>query len=398
MIPVEFDIVCESATGTIEVRTVTGGVDLDPNGYTVVVDEIPRSLVGRNGVFGMSVSTGDHRVALAGLTPNCTPLGEAQRTLEVTTGATSSTTFEVSCIAAPPMGRGKEVAFFRFRGYLDEFNHAFSDVYLMNVDGTGIRKVLDTPEHAQLFPAWTRDGVTLAFLGSEMTGGGDLSETSGTIYILRIDDAGGISQEAAIAAKGVTGGLAWSPDGTQLAFTHATPVGQQIAVTGTSAFAPKPLTSVTGLRQSSPSWSPDGKRILYEQGGAESRCGDSEIWVVDVASPGSEHPLANPSLIGSQPVWSPSGAKIALAARVGSFYCHLYIVDANGSHPTQLTSGLGDDTSPAWAPDNSKIAFVSSFRALSFFPHVYIVDADGSSLERLTDSKEGFDSLPAWRP
>jgi uncharacterized protein YjdB len=60
----------------------------------------------------------------------------------------------------------------------------------------------------------------------------------------------------------------------------------------------------------------------------------------------------------------------------------------------QITEGPGDDFSPAYSPDGSRIAFVSN-RAGNF--EVYLMDADGGNLERLTDSP-ATEGRPSWTP
>jgi sugar lactone lactonase YvrE len=56
--------------------------------------------------------------------------------------------------------------------------------------------------------------------------------------------------------------------------------------------------------------------------------------------------------------WSPDGNSIVFQARRYSA-AHLYIVDATGGNPRQLTSGPGSEISPSWSHDGKWIYFAS---------------------------------------
>ena len=94
----------------------------------------------------------------------------------------------------------------------------------------------------------------------------------------------------------------------------------------------------------------------------------------------------------TDPAWSPDGTQIAFAsARGGSF--DIYVMDADGTGTTQLTSSDANDRAPAWSPDGSRIAFSRS----SDGGHVWVMNADGTGARRLADdlAEEGE---PAWSP
>jgi Tol biopolymer transport system component len=81
--------------------------------------------------------------------------------------------------------------------------------------------------------------------------------------------------------------------------------------------------------------------------------------------------------------------------RLGSD-AEIYVMNAEGSNPTNVTNEGAEDSYPAWSPDGSKIAF-TSFRGQFGNPDVFVMDPDGSDLVNITDDiAEDFD--PAWSP
>ena len=72
----------------------------------------------------------------------------------------------------------------------------------------------------------------------------------------------------------------------------------------------------------------------------------------------------------------------------------IYVMDGDGSNPTNLTNHSADDFSPAWSPDGSKIAF-SSNRSGGIFD-IHVINADGSNVTKLTNGLNA--GAPAWSP
>ena len=72
----------------------------------------------------------------------------------------------------------------------------------------------------------------------------------------------------------------------------------------------------------------------------------------------------------------------------------IYLVNADGTGLTRLTTDPGNDTFPSWSPDGSSIVFISDRTDTH---QVFVMDADGSDIRQLTHGGHRF-ARPAWSP
>lgn len=90
---------------------------------------------------------------------------------------------------------------------------------------------------------------------------------------------------------------------------------------------------------------------------------------------------------GVHPHINTAGEIAFVSDRQSPGYTHIWIMNADGSNPRELTRGNENDTDPAFSPDGSEIAFASD---RSGQPEIYVMEADGANPHAVTigsDSK-----------
>ena len=210
----------------------------------------------------------------------------------------------------------------------------------------------------------------------------------GTLYNFRFDsDRPPLSTQATIgffkAGAPVTVGIL-GPNACN-ATPSPTPAATATPPNPTPTATPAPSATPTPVP--TPILPPGGNgKIVFDRA--------SEIYVMD-ANGAHQTNLTNNSAQDTSPAWSPDGTKIAFTSdRSGSGNSEIYVMNANGSNPIRLTNSSGTDDDPSWSPDGTKIAF-SSYRDSD--EEIYVMNANGSNQTRLTNSR-GRDYEPAWSP
>ena len=83
---------------SLRVQTTTSGVEVDPNGYLVVVDGGQGRPIGLSASIEIgSLEDGPHTVELADVAANCAVQGATSRTVQASSGATAEVAFELAC-------------------------------------------------------------------------------------------------------------------------------------------------------------------------------------------------------------------------------------------------------------------------------------------------------------
>lgn len=207
---------------------------------------------------------------------------------------------------------------------------------------------------------------------------------------------------------------AWSPDGSQIAFSSNRSGNYDIYIMNSNGSNLRQLTSdplaslyfVPGNADDyAPAWSPDGKRIAFVSGNNKLSTSfvDTDIFIMDKDGQNIVRWKGSlPNSADNYPNWSPDGCCIVFSSSpfpdvTGTGAADIFMASANSDNEakiTNLTMLEAINSDPSWSPDGNRIVF-ASFKDESW--HIYAMNKNGSDFVQLTN---GLDSeySPAWSP
>jgi TolB protein len=245
--------------------------------------------------------------------------------------------------------------------------------YVMNVDGTGVKRV--STGMGKTTCGYFFDGDRRIFFAS--THAADSAcppkpdPSKGYVWGLDPYDIYTANADGSALKRLTNYGVytaegTLSPDGQTIVFTSLKDGDLDIYTMRTDGSALKKLTSQPGY-DGGPFWSHDGKKIVYR------------AWhPTDTA-------LTNYQDLLRQRLVRPNRMEI-------------WIMNADGSDQHQITNLGGANFAPYFTPDDRRIIFSSNYpnpKSRNF--DLYLVNTDGSGLEQVTHDPE-FDGFPMFSP
>jgi TolB protein len=287
-----------------------------------------------------------------------------------------------------------------------------AEIYLMDPDGAHLARLTHNDVFSDAFPALTPDGKgRIVFDSNRNNASGDPVNLV-DLFLMKSD---GSHQQ--YLARGSS--ASWSPDSRSLTFQRsASGTGLPInplpgaPAADSDIFVARACDLLAGLPPTNitndplkidvdPDWSSDGRKIVF----TNSDVGDhpqtptsSEIWVMN-ADGSDPVQLTHNAVEERGPAWSPDGTRIAYACKQGTVApdsdLEICVMNADGSGQTQLTFNTLNDASPKFSPDGQKIVWNHAAGG-GAGNRIWVMNADGSDQKAITAPPAGTDLFPAW--
>ena len=219
-------------------------------------------------------------------------------------------------------------------------NHMKDEIELMNPDGSSI-----TPLHVfGSDPMLSPDGTKIVYCSSRQS-------IYSQIYVMNSD--GSNIKRLTDIKTGDACGPVWSPDGKKIAY-YAFALTQpsrnpEIWLMDADGSTPKKLTD-HGI---DPAWSPDGRQIAF----ASHRDGIYQIYVMN-SEGANVRRLTKHNAEDSNPVWAPDGKSILYSSATKDDHRGLFLMGSDGSDPHAIGHSKNQDFCfPSWSLDGRTVVF-----------------------------------------
>lgn len=212
----------------------------------------------------------------------------------------------------------------------------------------------------------------------------------GELYSLVVSDSDGQNTQIALRSKQPIISLAWSPDGTQLAyvsFEERGGVSKPVVYVHALASGKRFIVANERGSNSAPAWSPDGKRLAV----VLTRDGNSQVYLANADGSGLKR-LTRSSDIDTEPTFTPDGKFVYFTSNRGGS-AQIYRVSVDGGDAQRVTFSGPFNARPQVSPDGKTMAFVARRDK-----HFRIGVMDLSTMQDTLVSEGPKDDSPSFAP
>lgn len=185
-----------------------------------------------------------------------------------------------------------------------------------------------------------------------------------------------------------------SPDGSKIAF-----VSYAKGQPGIFVFSVDPLRDLRFYNQrasmnGSPSFTPDGKQIVYSSSAPDDTC--CRIFIANLNGLGFRA-ISPPGYIDVEPKVNPKNPNQLAFVSSRSGRAQMYSMNIDGGNIERLTDGGGEATNPAWHPSGKLLAFAWTRGYMTGKFNIFLMNVVTKSYIQLTHD-EGRNENPVWAP
>ena len=249
------------------------------------------------------------------------------------------------------------------------------EIYLMDYDGFDQRRI-SGHRSISLSPAWSPSGDAVAYV-SYFGGSGP------AIYLADITTG----KKAPVVTSGsLNTSPTFSPDGRRIVFSRGMGANVEIFSCRRDGSELKRLTTSPNI-DANPSWSPSGTEIAF----TSSRSGSPQIYIMDVEGT-NQRRVTFEGEYNDGAAWSPDGTRLAYATRIQQNRFDIALLDLVSLSAQRITDGPGSNETPTFSPDGRRVAFSSTRAGKSA---IFVMEARyGAEAEQLTF--DGSNLAPDW--
>ncbi len=246
------------------------------------------------------------------------------------------------------------------------------ELYLADPSAQDIRQVTQDKSIA-LKPRWSPDNRFIAYTS--------FLKRYADVYTIELATG---NRNRAAAYPGVNSGGAIAPNGRSMALILSKDGNPDLYVQDLASKRLTRLTNTPRADEGSPSWSPDGSRIVY----VSNASGTPQLYVLS-ASGGAPQRLTSRGAQNVAPDWGQNGL-IAYQTLTGGKF-QIAVMDPAVQQEKIITPYDAAYEDPSWAPDGRHLV---AARGVNYSYGVSLLDSMGDKPVALTTSGDWY--APAW--